>query len=806
VQRVRSPRTWALPAVAAVVTACVLGGPAFAALTPTSAPLADSTFQGADGNQLTVPPLTDWGALQSAGRVSHSADDNAHDTTFAGGTEEGEPAEWRLTTESGGVTPGKANILDAWTSVDQPAGTGKTFLYLAFTRNAATGDTFLSFELNQDARLWTNPAGATIPCRTEGDILVSYEISGNSAEVFVRQWHTTTTDAATGCARTGTIGEARTVRPDVDVQGALNTAPIGNVLPGFFGAAIPGVQFGEAALDLNAILGPNFPAGCYAFGSIWMHSRSSHSYTSQMQDIVAPRPIDLRTCAAAGTKFFDLNANGQRDPGEPGIPGFQIFADYNDNGQLDPGEPSTVSDATGRYVLDDIRPPHGGAYRLRERVPLTRRRATNDWICSFPNSGTDGGFGRRTAGLGCGWGPIDPIREPYATNRDFGNWYPAQLTVRKVLSPESDPGRFDLSVNGTVVFASAQNGSTVTLDVPPGTYTASEEAVPGTDPALYTSTAECKLLTRRAVRRSGTVSASVALAAGGRATCTFRNVRTGFPAIAIDKSGPSIATAGDTLQYKLRVTNPGTVPIPKHQIEVTDAVCDHDPVRTDTTDGSGGDDTPDTLDPPDTWTYTCSHTTPEPGADCELRVVRNTATVTGPGDIGDSSTIITTLRCPDTPPPDPPDPPDPPIPPIPPDPPVPPQPITPIPVSPVVPGQPTVPGAVAPPLPRPPAAGRAAVAGVVAKGLAHCVTRIPRMTVRGTRISDAAVFVDGRLVRRLHPALLQRQATIPRLPRLPAGRHRVTVRVSFQLGSGSRPRTLTRVVRICQAVAPRFTG
>ena len=800
-------RTWALLVVLAGMTGVVVGaGPALAALTPSSQPLGGSTFQGADGDQVSVRPLTDWDALQSAGRVGHNADDNAHDTAFAGGTEEGDPAAWTFTTESGGVTPGKSNILDAWSAVDQPPGTGKTFLYLAFTRAAATGDTFLSFELNQDDRLWTNPAGARIPCRTDGDILVSYEISGNSADVFVRQWHTTATDAATGCARTGTIGPATTVRPDVDVQGAVNTAPIANVLPGFFGSTIPGVQFGEAALDLNAILGPDFADGCYAFGSIWMHSRSSHSYTSQMQDIVAPSPIDLRTCAAAGTKFFDLNANGRRDQGEPGIPGFQIFADYNNNGQLDSGEPATISDDNGRYVLNDIRPPREGSYTLRERVPLTARQATNDWICSFPNSGTDGGFGPRVAALECGWGPISPVEEPYARNRDFGNWYPAQLTVRKVLSPASDPGRFALSVNGQVVIPSAQDGSTVTLDVPPGTYTASEEAVAGTDPAQYTSTAECKLLTRRAVRRSGTVSASVPLAAGARAVCTFRNVRTGVPAIAIDKSGPAIATAGDTLHYTLRVTNPGTIPIPENQVEVTDPVCDDDPVRTDTTDGSGADDTPDTLDPPDTWTYSCSHDTPEPDADCELSAVSNTATVTGPGGIHDSSRILTTLRCPDIPTPEPPDPVDPPIPPIPPDPPVPPQPITPIPISPVVPGQATLPGAVAPPLPRPPQAGRAAVAGIVMRGLGRCVTRVPRMTLRGTRISDAAVFLDGRLVRRLRPTLLQRQTRIPGLPRPRAGRHRVTVRVSFQLGSGSRPRTLTRVIRICAATRPRFTG
>jgi hypothetical protein len=783
--------------------------PALAApLTPTSAPLAGSTFQGADGNQVREQGLSDWDALQSAGRVQHNEDPNAADTAFAGGTEEGNPAAWHFTTEAGGVNPAKANILDAWAAVDQPVG-GRTFLYLAFARAAPTGDTFLTFELNQDARLWTNHAGAKIPCRRTGDILVSYEISGTTADVFLRRWQTVKADPATGCAETGTILPFAAVKADVQAQGAINAAPIDNHLPGFFGAQIPGVQFGEAALDLDALLSPVFAGGCFAFGSIWMHSRSSTSYTSQMQDIVGSRPIDLRTCAAEGTKFFDLDADGVRDPGDPGIPGFEIFADYNHNGQLDPGEPSTVSDSTGRYVLDDIRPPGGGSYTLRERLLITRRRATTDWVCSFPHAGVDGGFGAVGASLSCGWGPIDPDQVPNATGKDFGNWYPAQLTVRKVLAPASDLGRFNLLVNGHVAVANAQNGSSVTLDVPPGFYTVSEEPVAPTDPTQYTSTVECKFLTRSSRAGSGTIFENLSLPAGGRATCTFRNVRVGAPAIAIDKSGPAVATAGDTLRYILRVTNPGSIPFPSDQVEVSDPACDAPPKLTDKSDGSGSDDSPGTLDHGDTWTYECSRKTDEPGEDCQLSVVANTATatgITGGVTVDDSSKIDTTLTCPDEPTPVPPVPPDPPVPPNPPNPLVPPQPATPIPLTPVVPGQPDQPGAVIPPGPRPPAAGRSAVAGIQSASQGRCVSRLSRITLHGTRISRATVFVDGRLVRRLRGTPLQRRMRISRPGRLAPGRHRVTVRVVFTLGSGTSPLTLTRSVTICRAPKPRFTG
>src|SRR4051794_20941453 len=838
VRHVARPLTRASKVLGVLVVAVIgmvgCAVPALAApLTPTSVPLAGSTFQGGDGNQASEGPFNDWDALQSAGRVGHNADPNVNDTAFAGGTKEGDPAAWHFTTEAGGVSPAKSNILDAWAAGDQPVG-GRTFLYLAFTRAAPTGDTFLTFELNQDGQLWTNPAGAKIPCRRDGDILVSYEIS-NTAAVFLRQWRTTKTDAATGCAQTGTVVPFARVKADVQAQGAFNGGPIANHLPGFFGAGIPGVQFGEAALDLEALLGPVFQGGCFAFGSIWMHSRSSTSYTSQMQDIVGSRPIDLRTCAAEGTKFFDLDADGVRDPGDPGIPGFEIFADYNHNGQLDPGEPSTVSDSTGRYVLDDIRPPGGGSYTLRERLLITRRRATTDWVCSFPHGGVDGGFGAVGASLSCGWGPIDPDQVPNATGKDFGNWYPAQLTVRKVLAPASDLGRYNLVVNGHVAVANAQNGSSVTLDVPPGFYTVSEEPVAPTDPTQYTSTVECKFLTRSSRAGSGTIFENLSLPAGGRATCTFRNVRVGAPAIAIDKSGPAVATAGDTLRYILRVTNPGSIPFPSDQVEVSDPACDARPKLTDKSDGSGSDDSPGTLDHGDTWTYECSRKTDEPGEDCQLSVVGNTATatgITGGVTVDDSSKIDTTLTCPDEPTPVPPVPPDPPVPPNPTNPLVPRQPATPIPLTPVVPGQPDQPGAVIPPGPRPPAppppraprgrrtrrgappprrppppaAGRSAVAGIQSASQGRCVSRLSRITLHGTRISRATVFVDGRLVRRLRGTPLQRRMTISRPGRLAPGRHRVTVRVVFTLGSGTSPLTLTRSVTICRAPKPRFTG
>ena len=767
-----------------LVSALLAVAPASATvLTPTPNPLPGSMFQGADGNQDDAPPLLDWQALQAGGRVVHSPDPNAQDSAFTGGSKENEPGEWGLTTEPGGVDPAKANIRDAWSAVSHPS--GNTFLYLGFTREEAGGTTFLAFELNHDARLWDN-GNARIPCRRTGDVLVSYEPQGNTVDVVLQRWITTSTDAASGCAKTGRLQDFNGLEPNVDAQGAINASAITSRLPGAYSTTVPAERFGENALNLASLLEEAFGDDCLSFRSVWMHSRSSRSESSNMQDYVAPQPLDVRTCSASGTKFFDRDADGMRDPEDPGIPRFLIFADYNDDGVLDANEPRTVSDRRGRWVLYDIRPPDG-TYMLREtllRQSLTAPVAL-DWMCSYPNNSTSGGTGSAPGGrFSCGWGPIRVADDPDARGKDFGNWFPARLTLRKEIEPASDPGTFDLLVNGQVVLAEAGDGASITIRVPPGVYDVSERPSGATNGADYRSTVECKRNpSRRSNRRAGTVFTSVALSAGARAICSFRNLRPGAPAIAIDKVGPDLADAGDTLRYTLYVTNPGDVPFPASGVVVRDPNCDDPPELVEKQGASGADGSPNTLDPGDTWVYRCSNATPDPGDDCEPTTVDNTGTVTGStggGSVTDQSSISTILLCPDQPPPLPPTPP-----------------------GPDGGGQP---GPVAPPGPRPPQAGAAGVARFLFRqATAGCITdRVPHVDFSGSRIRAIRVFVNGSLRRNLTVRTLQRRVT-PRVT-FPPGRYRLTVRVVFQRGAGTPPVTFARIIRICGAAAPPVTG
>jgi uncharacterized repeat protein (TIGR01451 family) len=615
-------------AAVVVVTAMLLAVPVAGAvpLPPTGDPLpGGSTFQGADGDQVAAPSTTDWATLP-AGTVEHSPDNNAQDTAFAGGSKENEPGNWDFVNEPGGVSPSQANILDAWSSIDEVG--ANTFLYLAFARAAGSGTSFLTFELNRDHQLWNN-GKARVPCRRDGDVLITFAPQGNNVTVSVQTWKTSTTDPMTGCARTGSLSDNASVTANVDIQGAVNAGDITNSLPGSSGATIPTYQFGETAINLGKVLASALGSTCGAFTSFWMHSRSSDSDTANMQDFVAPHAIDARRCSAAGTKWLDNNANGIRDPGDGPLAGFRIYADLNDNHRYDSGEPFAITDHSGDYVIDDIKA--SGTYTLREE-PTSAVPLTGPWHCSHPSP--------------CSY-TIDAAAEPYATARDFGNWRPASLILRKQLVPSDDEGRFNLSAvrpGGTPhTVEGAKDGTSETFSVKPGDYTVTETPVPPANAADYVSTVVCSATTARGSFLRGATSDSVEVLGGQRVVCTFINARVGEPAITIKKVAPQFAMHGDTLHYELTVTNTGSVPFPAAEVHVTDAQCDPPgPERHST----GGDTTPESLDPGDAWIYTCQRKTKPVDPDtCETVVAHNQASVTAP-DASDDDTANTTLLCP----------------------------------------------------------------------------------------------------------------------------------------------------------------
>src|SRR5690606_35670627 len=94
-----------------------------------------------------------------------------------------------------------------------------------------------------------------------------------------------------------------------------------------------------------------------------------------------------------GLKIHDVNGDGVADAAsEPRMPDWDIFLDLNRNGLLDEDEPVSVTDATGRYVFEDLVP---GTYTVAE-VPQA------GWLQTFPEPDTDTGRREHTVTVDSG--------------------------------------------------------------------------------------------------------------------------------------------------------------------------------------------------------------------------------------------------------------------------------------------------------------------------------------------------------------------------------------------------------------------
>ena len=302
-------------------------------LSPSDSPLPDSTFQGADGNQDDAAPSVDWQSLAASPDLATANDaTGGADDIFLNGKED-TPVDWNVGT--GAANPGKADLLASWSYIDSG-----TFLYLAFDRVVNQGNTFLAFELNQDEREWRNANNDLIPCRTSGDLIISYEIqNSNNIQIVAQEWQSTsdvTVEEAAGgftngvgCSKTGTFVETD---PGADnAQAAINAAgPVTNYLPVTSGAtSFDQGLFGEAALRMAPIVSGEEPGDpCFSFRQANLHTRVSSAFNSPLIDYTAPVPLcqeldaiegdpRKRHCAAEEPTIRGTNL-GEKIVGTPG--------------------------------------------------------------------------------------------------------------------------------------------------------------------------------------------------------------------------------------------------------------------------------------------------------------------------------------------------------------------------------------------------------------------------------------------------------------------------------------------------------
>jgi hypothetical protein len=267
-----------------------------------SGPLAGSTFAGGDGNLLTNPTTfgtTDWQNVPGL-HAGFDLPSGTGDNSFGQGTKEDNPA---VTTVSGSIPPNKSDLTRFYEASE--VGTNNhNFLYLAWERSNVLGSANMDFEINQAATPGLGSPGAHTINRTAGDLLVTFDFTngGGKPTLGLLFWLTAAAGNNAGqCFSSKTLpcwGNQETLNGS-DSIGAVNnldpvTDPLFPASPNYINP-VPALQFGETAIDLTGA-GVFPPGTCEAFGSTFIKSRSSASFTAEIKDFIAPVPVNINNC------------------------------------------------------------------------------------------------------------------------------------------------------------------------------------------------------------------------------------------------------------------------------------------------------------------------------------------------------------------------------------------------------------------------------------------------------------------------------------------------------------------------------
>jgi hypothetical protein len=247
--------------------------------------LTGSNFEiDTDANLLVddAAPSIDWASVAEARKQDTAS--GAGDESFGQGTKE-DTALPKVV--SGGIPPNKSDL--KYFGVYQEGSTSDGFLNLFWARvQDPSGTTNMDFEINQKrCDLGEDPTNCApnglTPLRTAGDLLITYDLAGGGSNptLSMREW--------SGSA----WGTAEDLTSSGDATGSINTAAISVANSDGMGGFSPRT-FGEAQLDLSTIF--TDPNQCEAFGSVYLKSRSSDSFTAAAKDFVPPQAVDISNC------------------------------------------------------------------------------------------------------------------------------------------------------------------------------------------------------------------------------------------------------------------------------------------------------------------------------------------------------------------------------------------------------------------------------------------------------------------------------------------------------------------------------
>jgi Prealbumin-like fold domain len=348
-----------------LATVAVMG---FALATPSLANLPGSTFEGSDGNLVVnTAGNTDWANAPARVRGDDLPSGNT-DNSFGQGTKEDDPA---VSVVTGSIPPQKSDLTRFY--VASEFASSSNFLYLAWERTNVLGSANMDFEINKLAQPDLTTTGKKTLNRSPGDLLITFDFTngGGNPVLGLLIWITASNGAATDCFSANAlpcwgapptqdaldgINDNRVDLSDAGfAEGAVNT---GTVLDPIANVSLPGLTFGEAAINLTAA--GVFPAGtCTAFGSAFLKSRSSASFPAEVKDFVAPQPINISNCGTINiikhtdprgqNQAFGFTSTIPSTPSTCSLDTTPASFSLNDAAGVDPASPITTGTANTEH-------------------------------------------------------------------------------------------------------------------------------------------------------------------------------------------------------------------------------------------------------------------------------------------------------------------------------------------------------------------------------------------------------------------------------------------------------------------------
>jgi Prealbumin-like fold domain len=472
--------------------------------------LPGSTFDAGDGNLVVNGAETDWASASVGidcppGAVFGCALDKPsgqQDDSFGQGTKEDTPAP---TIIDGGIPPSKSDLQRFYTSNEKVG--DDQFLYLAWERvQEPQGTTNMDFEFNKrDCTPGLTPpdpdcsANGVTPIRSLGDLLIKYDLSqgGTNPILGFHRW-VTSGDPADVCEANNSVpcwGPVQDLTGDF--EGSINTEVVSDPIAPNAPRNLSVRTFGEAAVNLtdSGILPPGT---CESFGSAYLKSRSSDSFTAAVKDFISPIPVTIQSCG-------QIIIRKQTIPnGAAGTFG------YTTTGGLDPATFSLSDDGVQDYGADTPE----GTYTVTENDPTPGFDLSN-LQCTV----TGGAGSTATPNLASRTVTI-VLHAPDVVDCTYTNSKRGKIIVEKQTDPDGATGSF--AFTGDAAGSISDGGQIVVDNLVPGTYTSTEgDPTPGFDlvSILCTDTDSTgSLVTRTATFR---------LQAGEMVKCTFTNRQRG---------------------------------------------------------------------------------------------------------------------------------------------------------------------------------------------------------------------------------------------------------------------------------------